>query len=260
MEPLQESRQPQRLYAPSRSALRPPGTPAGTAGGSGGKPDQPWTWDHRWRPAGQDADYAMGGSIPWRGRLILLAVLAFCNLALLLHRHLFENLVILLDFVAAVVLFDLLLRLWQASRRTRMRWTTFPAFLGGRLEGILVARPVLEPIGTVRAILRCVRDQRTVHVTGTGEETSFEPTVLYQQIAELNVAEDRIKQLPVAFTLPADVPGTDLGQEEATYWQVALRIPVVGPDFEAVFLAPVYAPSPALKQPTPEGPSRTATA
>jgi hypothetical protein len=221
-------------------ALRPPGT--GAAVRPGGNPDEPWAWDHAWRPGGQDADYAIGHSVPWRGRLILLAVLALGNLLLLLHRQLVENLVILLDLLATVVLFDLLLRLWQASRRTRMRWTTFPAFLGGRLEGVLVARPVLEPIGAVRAILRCVRDQRAVHMTQAGQEASFEPTVLYQQIAEVTFADEKLKELPLSFAVPADVPGTDLGHEEATYWQVALRIPVVGPDFQAVFLAPVYAP------------------
>jgi len=35
--------------------------------------------------------------------------------------------------------------------------------------------------------------------------------------------------------------GADLGREDAIYWQIALRIPVVGPDVEIVFLAPVYA-------------------
>jgi hypothetical protein len=50
-----------------------------------------------------------------------------------------------------------------------------------------------------------------------------------------------MKELPLSFELPADLPGTDLNRDDATYWQVALRIPVVGPDVETVFLAPVYA-------------------
>jgi len=241
MEPIEESREPHRLYAPSRSA-RTAGAPATPARGQGGSPDEPWTWDHPWRPGGQDADDAPATAGRWRGRLILIGLIGLFNLAFLAHSRLLENLVVILDLFGIVILFDLLLRLWQASRRHRMRWTTFPAFLGGRLEGVLVARPVLEPIGAVRAILRCVRDQRIVHTTETGDETSFEPTVLYQQIAEATIAEDKLKQLPLSFAIPADVPGTDLGRQEATYWQVALRIPVVGPDFEAVFLAPVYAP------------------
>jgi hypothetical protein len=73
---------------------------------------------------------------------------------------------------------------------------------------------------------------------------AFEPTVLYQQISEINIAEDKLRELPLSFALPPDLPGTDLGPDEATYWQVALRIPVVGPDFQTVFLAPVYARRP----------------
>jgi hypothetical protein len=251
MEPIEESREPHRLYAPSRSARR-----AGAASSPRptGSPNAPWTWDHPWRPGGQDADDAPRTAGSWRGRLILVALVSLLNLAFLAHSRLLDNLAVILDLFAVVILFDLLLRLWQASRRPRMRWTTFPAFLGGRLEGVLLARPVLEPIGAVRAVLRCVRDQRSVHATETGEEASYEPTILYQQIAEATIAEDKLKELPLAFAIPEDVPATDLGQEEATYWQVALRIPVVGPDFEAVFLAPVY----ALKQPTPAGPSHTA--
>jgi len=241
METIEESREPHRLYAPSR-ASRTAVPPAKPARGPGGRPDEPWTWDNPWQPSGQDADDAPATAGSWRGRLILLALIGLLNLAFLAHSRLLENLIVILDLFGIVILFDLLLRLWQASRRPRMRWTTFPAFLGGRLEGVLVARPVLEPIGAVRAVLRCVHDQRIVHTAESGDETSFEPTVLYQQIAEATIAADKLKELPLSFAIPADVPGTDLGQEEATYWQVALRIPVVGPDFEAVFLAPVYAP------------------
>ena len=105
---------------------------------------------------------------------------------------------------------------------------------------MLVARPALEPIGPVRAVLRCLRDER---VAEEGGAASFAPTVLYQQISEIPVPGEQLKELPLSFVLPADLPGTDLGREDATYWQVALRIPVVGPDVETVFLAPVYAPA-----------------
>jgi hypothetical protein len=236
MEPIQETREPQRLYAPSRSSLRS----AGRRLDSGGA--EPWATDHPWRPAGQEPDYSASLRRPLVNRAILLAVILLLNLGLLSHSRLLENLVVVLDLFGAVILFDLLLRIVQALRRTRMRWTTFPAFLspesGGRLEGVLTLRPVLEPVGPVRVILRCVRDQRT------GEEAALEPTVLYQQISEINIAEDKLKELPLSFALPPDLPGTDLGPDEATYWQVALRIPVVGPDFQTVFLAPVYARRP----------------
>jgi hypothetical protein len=189
-----------------------------------------------------------------RGRVILVAVIGLLNLGLVSHSHLLENIALVLDLFGVVVLFDLLLRVWQGFRRSRLRWTTIPTFLGGRLEGVLIARPTLQPIGPVRAVLRCVQDQRVVHpghpghpghpaqATEDAEEVTFEPTVIYQQISEVHIAEDRLKELPLSFTIPPDLPGTDLGRDDAIYWQIALRIPVVGPDVETVFLAPVYAP------------------
>jgi hypothetical protein len=240
MEPIQETREPQRLYAPSRSSLRPAGMRAAAGGAA-----EPWTADHPWRPAGQAPDYAAPHRGPLVNRAILLAAIALLNLGLLSHSHLLENLAVVLDLFGAVLLFDLLLRIAQALRRTRMRWTTFPAFLspegGGHLEGVVVFRPALEPIGAVRAVLRCVRDQRAVRPGTAGEEAVFEPTVIYQQISEINIVEEKLKQLPLCFAVPSDLPGTDLSADEATYWQLALRVPVVGPDFETVFLAPVYA-------------------
>jgi hypothetical protein len=173
-------------------------------------------------------------------RAAALAAIALANLALLTSSHLLQNLALVLDLFGVAVFFDFALRLWHTLRRPRMRWTTFPAFVGGKLECVFVPCPVLEPVGAVRTVLRCVRDQRTIQ-PDSGEPV-LEPTVLYQQISEVNIVEDRLKELPLAFDLPGDLPGTDLAPEEATYWQVALRIPVVGPDFETVFLAPVYAP------------------
>jgi len=235
MEPIQETREPQHLYAPSRSSLE-------TAGrrNVSGNSKEPWTTDG-WNPAGQDPEYSVIQHGPLLSRVLALVVIAAANLALFIHSHLVENLVILLDFLGAVILFDLLLRIWQASRRTRIRWTTLPVFTGGRLEGLLILRPVLEPIGAVRTILRCVRDQR--ETAAGGGEAPLEPTILYQQISEIPipVEQEKLRTLNLAFTVPPDLPGTDLSQDEATYWQVALRIPVVGPDFEAAFLAPVYA-------------------
>jgi hypothetical protein len=242
MEPIQETREPQRLYAPSRSSLRSAGMRSASKNAA-----EPWATDHPWRPAGQDPDYSASFRGPLVSRAILLGVILLLNLGLLSRSRLLENLAVVLDLFGAVILFDLLLRIAQSLRRTRMRWTTLPFLLspevGGHLEGVVVFRPALEPIGAVRTVLRCVRDQRAVRPGAAGEEVVFEPTVIYQQISEINIAEEKLKQLPLSFALPSDLPGNDLGADEATYWQVALRIPVVGPDFETVFLAPVYARS-----------------
>ena len=237
MEPVQEMRERQRLFIPTRAAARPAGK--GSAAGPGG--DGPWTADYPWRPAGQDPDYELDTGHPFRQRLSLLGLIGLANLGLFSSSILLENVIVLLDVLGIVIVLDILLKLWQASRRIRprMRWTTFPAFVGGRLEGVLFMRAALEPIGPVRAILRCVRDERLP--AEDGREAAVEPAAIYRQITEFPVQEDRLKTLRLGFDLPGDLPGTDLGCDEPVYWQVALQIRTIGPDFETVFLAPVYA-------------------
>jgi hypothetical protein len=64
--------------------------------------------------------------------------------------------------------------------------------------------------------------------------------VIYEQSLEIMPPGDILTELPLGFDLPSDLPGSHLDHAEATYWQLAVRIPVTGPDIEAVFLAPVY--------------------
>jgi hypothetical protein len=241
---IEESRERQRLYAPSRLSLRG-AVPAAGAGRRTPGIDGPWAADYPWRPEGQIPDYAEHAGKGWLIRGLVLAVTALANIGLASGSAAVRALVVLLDVCGVVVLLDGVLRIVHALRKgvLRVRWKTFPTFLGGRLEGTLVARPAIEPLAAVRAVLRCVRDERVVHAAAGGEEVSYEPMVLYQQISELPIPMDemKVRELPLSFEVPTDLPGTDLGVDEPIYWQVALRIPMMGPDVETVFLAPVYA-------------------
>jgi hypothetical protein len=118
-----------------------------------------------------------------------------------------------------------------------MRWITFPAFTGERLEGVLTVRPALRVQGPVLATLRCVRDEQGGE--SSSESVSLEPFAVYEQKLEVPAAGE-IGELALGFDVPPDLPGNHLDREKAIYWQVALRIPIAGPDFETVFLAPVY--------------------
>lgn len=239
MEPGEESRERQRLYIPVRSALptrpRPPR--------QDGVKEGPWMSDHPWRVEGQEPDYTPEARHYVALRIGLLLGIAALNLLLRSVPPILETLILLVDVVGVIVIFDSLNKLWYGywTRKPRMRWTRFPAYTGGRLEGVLVARPSPEVIGPVLGVLRCVRDERVQSESG---ETGYEPTAVYRQIAEFPVPGDRLKEVAIAFDVPADLPGTDLGRPDAVYWQLALRIPVVGPDDELVYLAPVYSPLP----------------
>ena len=110
--------------------------------------------------------------------------------------------------------------------------------MGGRLEGTLLVRPTLRVNGPVKTTLRCVQDTRTS--SGAEDVSSLEPFAVYRQIQEIPPPGERLDTLSVTFDVPPDLPGTRLDREEATYWQIAFEIPVLGPDVEAVFLAPIY--------------------
>ncbi len=205
---------------------------------------RPWESDHPWKPEGQAPDYTgnTGGFI--LGYIAFFGLVGLFNLVFTSPSPwLLRGIVLLVDLFALVMLLDGLRKLWQASRhgRPRMRWTTFPAFLGDRLEGVFLISRALGQKGPVKATLRCVQD------TGGGE--SSEPFAIYQQTREIDAGGDVLRELPISFDVPPDLPGTDLYRADATYWQVFLQVPVTGPDFETVFLAPVYeeslSPSPA---------------
>jgi len=235
---IQESRQRYLLYVPPRAAVPVPKRRAQGAA----DPQRPWVSDYPWRPEGMDPDYPAASGSSWPGRLAVLGLIGLCNLALLSDQTWLLILVLVLDLVGVLILFELILKVvhWLRHPRTRMRWTTFPAFLGGRLEGTFTVRPGQHVMTSIQVRLRCVRDERVEHPAQEGTTSALEPYVIYEQSLELPPPGDTLDELPLAFDLPADLPGTDLGQDEATYWQVALRIPVPGPDVEAVFLAPVY--------------------
>jgi hypothetical protein len=235
MEPVQETRDRQRLYIPARSVLpfrsalvRREGIPGG-----------PWESDHPWRPEGQAPDYTPEARHHVAARIAALVVIAALNFLLRRVSPVVDTIVLLMDMVGLIVVFDSLNKLWYGfwDRKPRLRWTRFPAFTGGRLEGVLAARPSPEVIGPILAVLRCIQDERVESEAG---EVTHEPMVMYRQITEFPVPGDRLKEVAVAFDVPADLPGTDLGRPDAIYWQLAVRIPVVGPDEELVYLAPVY--------------------
>lgn len=243
MEPGEESRERQRLYIPARSALRtaPPRPPR-----QDGVREGAWKSDHLWRVEGQEPDYTPETRHYVALRIGLLLGIAALNFLLPSAPPLLETLILLVDAVGVIVVFDSLNKVWYGywTRKPKMRWTRFPAFTGGRLEGVLVARPSPEVIGPVQGVLRCVRDERAVSSTGESGEVTHEPVVIYRRMAEFPVPGDRLKEVSIVFDVPADLPGTDLKRPDAVYWQVAVRIPVVGPDEELVYLAPVYAARP----------------
>jgi len=219
MIPVEESRERQRLYIPTRAA----------------SPADPW------RPKGQQPDYTPEVRHGLPVRVAILAVIFALNLFLLPSASpALEVVILLVDVAGLIVLFDTLNKLWRAfwGRKPVLQWTTFPAHTGGRLEALLIAKPSPEVIGPVLAVLRCVRDE-------PAEEEGRVPMQIYSQTAEFDFPGEVLKEVALTFEIPSDLPGTDLDREDPIYWQIAVSIPVLGPNLELVYLAPVYDPGAA---------------
>ncbi len=235
--PVLETREPVRLFAPSRISFRPakpPDTPRPSTA------EAPWTSDHPWRLKGQGPDYWPEERFSVIGRVIALVAVVVLHIVLASVGNLTGWLMIL-DLVGLVVALDLFNRFYQARfGRLTLWWSKVPFFTGERLEAVLIARPALEPIGPVLAILRCVRDERALRQSTEGEEVVFEPMVIYRQTAEFHVPGEQMKKQALSFEIPTDLPGTDLAPDEAIYWQIAVQVPLMSHIHETVFLAPVY--------------------
>jgi hypothetical protein len=208
----------------------------------------PWASDHPWRPEGMGPDYASAGSGMVLGRLAILSLLGLFNLALGSDSWFVWGIILVFDLFGLLILYDSLAKLFQALRRARprVRWSTFPAFLGTRLDGVFTTRRRLSATGPVRVTLRCVED---VERGGSDAGPMLEPFVIYTQIGDFPGAGrpgERIDTVPFGFDLPDDLPGTNLLRRKAVYWQVVVEVPLAGPNFEAIFLAPVYARPPGV--------------
>lgn len=206
-------------------------------------PTQPWASDYPWRPDSMAPEGEGGAGEAVLGRVAFLALIGLFNLGLASGSWLLITIIVILDLLGLVILYDSIHKLWMALRypRPRISWLTFPVFTGSRLEAVFRSRRRLQATGPARVTLRCVRDEWEARPTAKGGQShQLEAFMIYEQVTEIPIESPPIDSLRIEIDIPADLPGTDLTKEEAVYWQVVVQIPVLGPDFESVFLAPVY--------------------
>jgi hypothetical protein len=209
--------------------------------GKGRNRDEPWTWDHPWRKEWMAPDYTGGGSGTVLGRVAFLALLGLFNVVWASPSLFLKILVSVFDLFGLLILYDSLQKLvqWLRFRHPVVIWATFPAFLGERLEGRVAFARRVHAAGPPRLTLRCVEDEWTTQGSGEDQTRSLQPFAVFKEEQELPRPEEPLDFLDFGFDLP-DGPPTDLGKDEAVYWQVLVEVPLPGPDLETVFLAPVY--------------------
>jgi hypothetical protein len=200
----------------------------------------PWTWDHPWRRDAMGPDYEKQGAGGAFGPLAIHSLIALFNIALPSGPWLLKLLALVFDAFGLLILYDVVTRAVNSIRfrRPTIAWQTFPAPTGGPLNGTIRFAVPLDATGPASVTLRCVRDKPG----GASEnEGALKPVSIYRETRKYETPAP-LGTLDIGFQVPRDLPGTDLAREEAVYWQVVVQVPVSGPDFGAVFLAPVYAP------------------
>lgn len=208
-----------------------------------GSRTEPWTWEYPWSTEWMKPDYTGGrGSTTILGRVALLAVIGLFNFGWATDSWVFKGILIVMDLFALLVVYDSLRKLvqWLRFRHSVVIWSEIPVFPGERLEGRIAFSRTMRVSGPPRVTLRCMADE-WVKIEGQERQRQLLPFALYQETHAIPVPESgALDALDISFKIPRNLPGTDLAAEEATYWQIAIDVPMAGPDLEEVFLAPIY--------------------
>jgi hypothetical protein len=210
-----------------------------------GSKTEPWTWDHPWNREWMPPDYTGSSSGTVLGRVAFLALIGMFNVAWLSGSWIFRAIIVVFDLFGLLIVYDSLQKIyqWMRFRKPVVIWETLPAFLGGELRGRVAFARGVRAAGPPRLTLRCVRDEWVERHSGKTVRRELEPFSVYRQTQEIPLAGapgEPLDFIDFAFGVPKGLPGTDLAKAEAVYWQVQVIVPLLGPDFETVFLAPVY--------------------
>ncbi len=219
--------------AAARNAARPKGDPKA-----------PWTWDFPWSTEWMKPDYAGGGAGMLLGRFAFLGLLAMMNVAWA-AGPIAKIVIGVLDLFGLLILYDSVQKVlqWLRIRHPVVIWPKIPFFCGGTLEGRVAFSRSVSAQGPAKVTLRRVQETWELISSGKGSSTSTQrqlaPFVVWKETREfpLGGASDL---LDFEFQIPPGQPGTELTEDEATYWQIEVIVPVLGPDIETIFLAPVY--------------------
>ncbi|MEP6801983.1 MAG: hypothetical protein ABJC07_08605 [Acidobacteriota bacterium] len=237
----------------AKTILRKSGAPAPRNGA-------PWTSDNDWDTSGAGPDGSESGFRAVVGRLIFFLFIGFLNFLWTVHMAAGARVIVslvlgLFDLVAVLVLYDTLRKMVQAVRvgTPRLAWRTFPSFTGGRFEAVFQTTRAMRPTGppqvTLRRIEQRLNDASADADAGDSDTAEDVPAAAaamraYEAWSATQTlpafAQGTMTSFPIAMEVPANQPGTDLSKDQCTYWQLAVSVPVLGPDLEAVFLVPIY--------------------
>jgi hypothetical protein len=209
-------------------------------------PDQPWLADYPWRPEGTSASPFGSAIVSFFGAGFLAIFLApFHFWAFRAGGGPIVILVVLLfDAIGVGLVASGFYRLGQAARygTSRLRFETFPFFLGSGFSARLLCRHSLSRFSNLTATLRYVVERSETR--GSGKNRSRQ-NVAYRHYADDLVfpagsLPDGARELELSFRLPEGDYPTRLADAGPRYWEIAVTGVAPGIDYAATFLIPVY--------------------
>ncbi len=212
-------------------------------------PGEPWYWDHPWNAEGVGSS---GGPMEQLQGLVSQVLWTLILATITWVAYTTEG----WGWLALVAIFDLaILYSWGLlfykfgrslqHQRGRLRFRSFPFFLGGSLEVELLGADRLRGFRSLTVSLRCIRE---AFESGTGVNSKSRMVVSYQIYEDgrtLTPDANPITgpDLRISFPLPSGDYSTRLGKRPPQFWELEITADMPGADYAATFLVPVYARS-----------------
>lgn len=207
----------------------------------------PWLWDYEWQALGISdnklkkvihaflmlvlvgtflAPFHWWAFMSNDGRMMIKGIVVFFDLAFGLGGgyYLFHNLALFLKY-----------------GNGRLRFDTFPFFLGDKLSVVLVGLP--SKINQLQLDLRFIEEKYETRQRGQEKESKV---VCYQLYHEARTLEGReiasADKLSQEWDLPENPEfASTLSQRPARFWELEIKADTPGVDYHSRFLLPVYA-------------------
>jgi len=207
----------------------------------------PWLWDYAWQTLGI-SDNKLKKVM--HGLIMLIVVGAFLAP---FHWWAFASGEGPLMVKIMVVFFDLVfglgggyyffhnLALFLKYGNTRLRFSSFPFFLGDKLSVLLVDLPA--EINQLQLDLRFIEEKYETRQRGNSKESRV---VCYQLYHEARILRGREVAASGKLSLEWNLPHekdltTTLSQRPARFWELEVKADTPGVDYHSRFLLPVYA-------------------
>jgi len=121
-----------------------------------------------------------------------------------------------------------------------LRFSSFPFFLGERLQVQFAFPEGLHDFRTLKATLRCV-EERFESPDGQSNEVRCYETWADTVCLEGGSLDAGDPVIALAFDIPTDARSTALAERPPVYWEIEIKADLPGIDYKATFLVPVYA-------------------